>query len=99
MFGIHPLTTEDVLTEESREKCEIFRNYMFVCYRAFNQDHYSADFLKPINFYNIVFKHGIVTVQFFSSLTLVSCESFLIVPPYPVPFRVLTSPAQCSQKS
>jgi Mg2+ and Co2+ transporter CorA len=49
--------------EESREKCEIFRNYMFVSYRAFNQDHYSADFLKPINFYNIVFKHGILTVS------------------------------------
>jgi magnesium transporter len=77
VFGIHPLTTEDVLTEESREKCEIFRNYMFVCYRAFNQDHYSADFLKPINFYNIVFKHGIVTVQFLLSLMLVSYEPFL----------------------
>jgi magnesium transporter len=49
--------------EESREKCEIFRNYMFVSYRAFNQDHYSVDFLKPINFYNIVFKHGILTVS------------------------------------
>ncbi|KAG2180972.1 hypothetical protein INT43_008554 [Umbelopsis isabellina] len=64
IFGIHPLTTEDVLMEESREKCEIFRNYMFVSYRAFNQDHYSVDFLKPINFYNIVFKHGILTFHF-----------------------------------
>ncbi|KAH8550817.1 hypothetical protein BGW37DRAFT_426942, partial [Umbelopsis sp. PMI_123] len=64
VFGIHPLTSEDILTEESREKCEIFPNYMFVCYRAFNQDHYSSDFLEPINFYNVVFKHGIMTFHF-----------------------------------
>ncbi|KAI8579155.1 hypothetical protein K450DRAFT_265889 [Umbelopsis ramanniana AG] len=64
VFGIHPLTTEDILTEESREKCEIFPNYMFVCYRAFNQDHYSPDFLEPVNFYNVVFKHGLISFHF-----------------------------------
>ncbi|KAG2176598.1 hypothetical protein INT44_007262 [Umbelopsis vinacea] len=64
VFGIHPLTTEDILTEESREKCEIFPNYMFVCYRAFNQDHYSPDFLEPVNYYNVVFKHGLISFHF-----------------------------------
>lgn len=32
MFHIHPLTVEDIQTQESREKCEIFQNYMFVAF-------------------------------------------------------------------
>ena len=30
VFNIHPLTTEDILMEEAREKIELFRNYYFV---------------------------------------------------------------------
>ena len=30
MFGIHPLTTEDITTEYSREKIEVFDNYVFI---------------------------------------------------------------------
>ncbi|KAI8086309.1 uncharacterized protein BX664DRAFT_265728 [Halteromyces radiatus] len=61
IFGIHPLTTEDIVNQEIREKCDSFRNYLFVCYRAFvHNDH----LLKPTSFYNIVFKHHLLTIHF-----------------------------------
>ncbi|KAI6135207.1 hypothetical protein EV401DRAFT_2203894 [Pisolithus croceorrhizus] len=42
VFGIHPLTTEDIQMEETREKIELFRNYYFVCFRSFDQDPYGS---------------------------------------------------------
>ncbi|KAK7208538.1 hypothetical protein BZA70DRAFT_298624 [Myxozyma melibiosi] len=42
-FGIHPLTTEDICMEETREKVELFRTYYLVCFRSFAiQPHMSA---------------------------------------------------------
>lgn len=35
-FGIHPLTTEDIMLNEPREKVELFRNYYLVCFRSFD---------------------------------------------------------------
>lgn len=35
-FGIHPLTTEDILLKETREKVELFRNYYFICFTSFD---------------------------------------------------------------
>lgn len=35
-FGIHPLTSEDVLLKETREKVELFRNYYFICFTSFD---------------------------------------------------------------
>ncbi|CAO3671992.1 unnamed protein product [Umbelopsis ramanniana] len=64
MFHIHPLTIEDIQTQESREKCEIFQNYMFVSVRSFIQDSYSGDFLKPFNYYTLVFKECAITIHF-----------------------------------
>ncbi|CAO3684689.1 unnamed protein product [Umbelopsis vinacea] len=64
MFHIHPLTVEDIQTQESREKCEIFQNYMFVSVRSFIQDTYSGDFLKPFNYYTLVFKECAITIHF-----------------------------------
>ncbi|KAI8343701.1 hypothetical protein BC941DRAFT_412072 [Chlamydoabsidia padenii] len=61
IFGIHPLTTEDIINQEIREKCDSFRNYLFVCYRAFVHDDHV---LKPISFYNVVFKHHLLTIHF-----------------------------------
>jgi magnesium transporter len=60
-FGIHALTTEDVLMQEAREKVELFRNYYFINYRTFEQDTNSEDYLEGINMYVCVFKDGIVT--------------------------------------
>ncbi|KAG8894828.1 CorA metal ion transporter, partial [Tulasnella sp. 403] len=64
VFGIHPLTTEDILMEETREKIELFRNYYFVCFRSFDQDIYSPTHLEPLNMYIIVFREGTLSFHF-----------------------------------
>lgn len=63
-FGIHPLTTEDILMEETREKIELFRNYYLVCFRSFDQDPYSPTYLEPLNMYIIVFRDGTLSFHF-----------------------------------
>ena len=63
-FGIHPLTAEDILMEEAREKVELFRNYYFVNYRTFEQDTNSVDYLDPVNMYIVVFREGVISFHF-----------------------------------
>ncbi|KDQ08860.1 hypothetical protein BOTBODRAFT_37558 [Botryobasidium botryosum FD-172 SS1] len=64
VFSIHPLTTEDIQMEETREKIELFRNYYFVCFRGFDQDPYSPTHLEPLNMYIIVFREGTLSFHF-----------------------------------
>ncbi|ORZ08974.1 hypothetical protein BCR42DRAFT_424390 [Absidia repens] len=64
IFRMHPLTTEDIQAQESREKCEIFQNYMFISFRSFNHDYSSQDYLEAVNFYIIIFKDGVLTFRF-----------------------------------
>ncbi|MCJ1276958.1 Mg(2+) transporter [Puttea exsequens] len=64
-FGIHKLTTEDIQTQESREKVELFPKYYFVCFRSFFQvdpDH--EDYMEPVNVYMVVFGEGILTMSY-----------------------------------
>lgn len=63
-FGIHPLTHEDVMMQEAREKVELFHNYYFVNYRTFEQDTNSVDYLQPVNIYCIVFREGVISIHF-----------------------------------
>ena len=63
-FGIHPLTAEDIMMQEQREKVELFRNYYFVNYRSFDQDPSSQDFLEPVNMYVVVFREGVLSFHF-----------------------------------
>lgn len=49
------------MSHEIREKCDVFRHYMFVCYRAFVHDNHQ---LRPVTFYNIVTKRHILTVKY-----------------------------------
>ncbi|GAB7347826.1 hypothetical protein MBLNU459_g5363t1 [Dothideomycetes sp. NU459] len=64
-FGVHPLTREDITTQETREKVELFRSYYFVCFRSFYQeDNTSEDFMEPINVYAVVFREGLLTFSF-----------------------------------
>ena len=63
-FGIHPLTTEDIMMQEAREKVELFRNYYFVNYRTFEQDVNSEDYLEPVNMYVVVFREGVISFHF-----------------------------------
>ncbi|WBW74430.1 vacuolar CorA family magnesium ion transmembrane transporter Mnr2 [Schizosaccharomyces osmophilus] len=60
-FGIHPLTVEDITMAEDREKVELFRSYYFVTFRSFNQLPSGPEYLKPLNFYLVVFRDGILT--------------------------------------
>lgn len=67
-FGVHPLTREDITTQETREKVELFNWYYFVCFRSFSQtDKESEDYLEPVNFYAVVFKEGLLTFTFTES--------------------------------
>ena len=67
-FGIHRLTTEDIITQEAREKVELFKQYYFVCFRSFFQmDVHSADYMEPVNVYMVVFREGIITITYTQS--------------------------------
>ncbi|OJJ48795.1 hypothetical protein ASPZODRAFT_13535 [Penicilliopsis zonata CBS 506.65] len=64
-FSIHPLTTEDIMTQEAREKVELFKQYYFVCFRTFYQmDKTSEQYLEPVNCYMVVFRDGVITFSF-----------------------------------
>ena len=64
-FGIHPLTSEDITTQEMREKVELFKQYYFVCFRSFFQlDKASERYMEPVNVYIVVFRKGVLTFTF-----------------------------------
>lgn len=63
-FGLHPLTTEDILTEETREKIELFRHYYLVSFRSFDHDPFSSTYLQPLNMYIVVFRRGTLSFHF-----------------------------------
>ncbi|TEA10019.1 Magnesium transporter ALR2 [Colletotrichum sidae] len=66
-FGIHPLTTEDIIHKESREKIELFPSYYFACFRSFairdDGEGDSVEF-RPFNVYAVVFREGIISFSF-----------------------------------
>ncbi|EMC96098.1 hypothetical protein BAUCODRAFT_25041 [Baudoinia panamericana UAMH 10762] len=66
-FGIHQLTVEDILTEEEREKVELFQNYYFVNYRSFEQDAAKESYMEPVNMFIVVFRNGVITFHSSSS--------------------------------
>lgn len=66
-FGIHRLTTEDIITQEAREKVELFKQYYFVCFRSFQMDKASEDYMDPVHVYMVVFREGILTFTYTSS--------------------------------
>ena len=64
-FSIHRLTTEDIMTQEAREKVELFNQYYFVCFRSFFQaDEKHEDYMEPVNVYMVVFREGIITITY-----------------------------------
>ncbi|EME42135.1 hypothetical protein DOTSEDRAFT_73054 [Dothistroma septosporum NZE10] len=60
-FGIHQLTSEDILMDEPREKVELFPHYYFVNYRTFEQDKDDAEYMEPINMFVLVFRDGVIS--------------------------------------
>lgn len=63
-FKIHRLTREDIETQEAREKVELFAQYYFVCFRSFNENNHSEDFLDPIHLYIVVCDGGVLSFSY-----------------------------------
>ena len=66
-FDIHRLTAEDIERQEIREKVELFHRYYFVCFRSYQMDKHSEDYLEPVNVYMVVFRQGILTFSYAAS--------------------------------
>ncbi|GAN03838.1 cora-domain-containing protein [Mucor ambiguus] len=64
IFHIHPLTAEDITTEEPREKCEALNDYYFICFRTFESDATSPNYLQPIGIYILIFQGFILSFHF-----------------------------------
>ncbi|GKT43800.1 putative metal ion transporter [Colletotrichum spaethianum] len=64
-FGIHPLTIEDITTQEAREKIELFPSYYFASFRSFHavQEDDGLEY-EPYNLYVVVFREGTLSFSF-----------------------------------
>jgi magnesium transporter len=64
-FGIHPLTIEDIGTQEAREKIELFPSYYFACFRSFHVEQIEGgQEYEPFNIYVVVFREGTLSFSF-----------------------------------
>ncbi|OLN81595.1 putative metal ion transporter C27B12.12c 2 [Colletotrichum chlorophyti] len=64
-FGIHPLTIEDITTQEAREKIELFPSYYFASFRSFHavEEDDGLEY-EPYNLYVVVFREGTLSFSF-----------------------------------
>ena len=69
-FGIHPLTIEDITTQESREKIELFPSYYFACFRSFylevDEETQEREYV-PFHIYVVVFREGTLSFSYESN--------------------------------
>ena len=64
-FGVHPLTIEDIGTQEAREKIELFPSYYFACFRSFHvKEIEDGQQYEPFNIYVVVFREGTLSFSF-----------------------------------
>ncbi|ORX80833.1 Mg2+ transporter protein [Anaeromyces robustus] len=61
VFGIHPLTVEDIGYEDTREKLESFLNYYFLCINSFEEDENDYSDIHPVNVSVLVFKNYVLS--------------------------------------
>ena len=66
VFGLHPLTTEDIQTPDTREKCEVFSKYVFLVIKSFEKDQFQPKFLEPITFFICLFENCVISVLRFN---------------------------------
>lgn len=77
-FGVHPLTTEDIQMADSREKCEIFEHYIFLCIQTCDQkflasatsmgtrrslDSGNSALMGPATLYILIFSDYVISVH------------------------------------
>lgn len=68
-FGVHPLTIEDIGTQEAREKIELFPAYYFACFRSFKvEESDGGQEYEPFNIYVVVFRQGTLSFSFSPNL-------------------------------
>ncbi|KAL1875916.1 hypothetical protein VTK73DRAFT_9771 [Phialemonium thermophilum] len=69
-FGVHPLSIEDITTQESREKIELFPSYYFACFRSFylefDEETQEKEYV-PFNIYVVVFREGTLSFSYASN--------------------------------
>jgi magnesium transporter len=66
-FNVHPLTLEDITTQESREKIELFPSYYFACFRSFyleTDDDTGETEYTPFHVYVVVFREGTLSFSY-----------------------------------
>lgn len=64
-FGIHPLTVEDIITQEPREKIELFPSYYFASFRSFTIETEDGEVeYEPFSCYVVVFRQGTLSFTY-----------------------------------
>jgi len=66
-FNVHPLTLEDITTQESREKIELFPSYYFACFRSFypeTDEETGETEYTPFHVYVVVFREGTLSFSY-----------------------------------
>ena len=64
-FGVHPLTIEDIITQEAREKIELFPSYYFASFRSFHVvEEPEGKEYEPLNMFVVVFREGTLSFSF-----------------------------------
>ncbi|KAL3456864.1 hypothetical protein BJX64DRAFT_31468 [Aspergillus heterothallicus] len=68
IFNLHPLTTEDIKTRETREKIELFGPYYFLSLRPVRQvETREGVRTSPLNVYAVVFRDGVLSFSLASN--------------------------------
>lgn len=78
-FGMHPLSIEDIQMKDSREKCEVFERYLFVCIktcdqkfltsgstgprRASKDSSYAGEMIEQATIYMLLFQNYIISIH------------------------------------
>lgn len=96
IFNIHPLTIEDILTSNTREKCEMSKNYYSICYRSFDQDPGSSTYMQAFNVYILVYPTFVLTFHHFPLVSvgnvvkrLEQLKSYLVITPHWINYALL----------
>jgi len=64
-FSIHPLTSEDIKTRETREKIELFNDYYFLSFCMPQKPDRTNNYIpRTVNLYAVVFREGILSFTF-----------------------------------
>jgi hypothetical protein len=64
-FDVHPLTIEDIIVDENREKCDVHSNYYFIVIKSFRDEDDYQGLVQPLPVSILVFNHCILSVFYF----------------------------------